>query len=369
MLKPLFEQLLALTKAGLWGESIETSLFEKENVDWEEILILSDQQTVTGIVTDAITLLPPNLRPSKSIYYLMLKRTDELEKENKDMYQTIPSMVQYFSDKGIQVLLLKGQGVGLCYRNPYHRTSGDVDFFTGTDSANYEKAKSSFHELGIQAVEEITHKKHIEYVVDGIKVEIHGDIQLPIGKQFDARFKSWMKNCLKTENVIVKKAGKNNIYLPPYRFDVVFIFAHALHHYMMNGLGLRQLCDWICYLTKYHERIDTNQLEKDLEYLGLTKFWKFFAAMAVEKLGMKKELMPMYDGNNVHNDRILHHIFSTGNFGHLQKKRQNINDNKLWKKIKTFCGQFVLFWDNLLMFPKETWWCFKSFVINSIVRY
>lgn len=371
MLKPVCEQLLELTKAGLWGTPIDTDLFEQEKVNWNEILALSDQQTVTGIVTDAIKELPETKRPPKSIYFLMLKRTNELEKENIEMYQTIPSMVEYFSEKGVRVMLLKGQGVGLCYRNPYRRTTGDVDFFTGLDTSSYEKAKIAFNDLGIQVVEENPQKKHVEYSVDGIKVELHGDISLTISKKFDSRFHKWMKDCLETEEPVVKKAGETSkIFLPPYRFDAIFIFAHALNHYMTSGLGLRQLCDWMCYIAKYHEKIDMDKLERDIEFLGLTKFWRYFATIAVEKLGMKKELMPIYDKTNSrYNEKILHHIFSTGNFGYLQRKKQNVHDYKIWKKLKTFYGQLFLYWDNFRIFPKETLYCFKYFVVKNIANY
>ena len=364
-------QLLELIKAGLWGTSVDLSLFEGGKVDWNEILSLSDQQTVLGIVTDALAELPQDKRPPKSIYFLMIKRTDELEKENIQMYQTIPSMVNSFNEKGVQVLLLKGQGVGLCYGNPYRRTTGDVDFFTGLSSDDYEKAKNVFKDLGIKIKEETPFKKHVEYSVDGIKVELHGDIRLTISKQFDGRFREWMEKCLTEEDVIVKKAGgTNRIFLPPYRFDAIFIFAHALNHYMTSGLGLRQLCDWMCYFTKNHEKINKEKLLEDLEYLGLTKFWKCFAVLAVERLGMKKDLMPLYDAQySGYKDKLLSHIFSTGNFGYLQRKKQNIHNKKFWKKLKTFYGQLFLYWDNLWLFPKETLYCFKYFVIKTIKDY
>ena len=361
-------QLLELVKAGLWGTSVDLSLFEEGKVDWNEMLSLSDQQTVLGIVADAVAELPQEKRPPKSIYFLMIKRTDELEKENIQMYQTIPSMVNSFYEKSIQVLLLKGQGVGLCYRNPYRRTTGDVDFFTGLSSGDYEKAKNVFKDLGVKAIEEIPSKKHCEYSVDGIKVELHGDIRLSISKQFDSRFREWMEKVLTTEDIVIKKAGgTNRIFLPPYRFDAIFIFAHALNHYMTSGLGLRQLCDWMCYLTKNHEKINQEKLVEDIDYLGLTKFWKYFAVLAVERLGMEKELMPLYDDNySAYKDKLLSHIFSTGNFGYLQRKKQNIHDMKFWKKLKTFYGQLFLYWDNLWLFPKETFHCFKYYVIKNI---
>ena len=57
----------------------------------------------------------------------------------------------------------------------------------------------------------------------------------------------------------------------------------------------------------------------------------------------------------------------------LEIKRSNLisktKDFKLWKKLKTFYGQLFLYWDNFWMFPKETWYCFKYFVVKNIANY
>ena len=63
MLKLSQQQLIELVKVGIWGTPLDTTLFRSSHVDWDEILSLCDQQTVVGIVTDAISLMPQPLCP------------------------------------------------------------------------------------------------------------------------------------------------------------------------------------------------------------------------------------------------------------------------------------------------------------------
>ena len=368
MLKLSQQQLIELVKVGIWGTPLDTTLFRSSHVDWDEILSLCDQQTVVGIVSDAFSLMPQPLRPPKSKYFQFIKKTSEIENENIRLYDAIPNLVIELEKDGIKPMVLKGQGVGLCYRNPYRRTSGDVDLFIGFDANRYFKAKETVERLGGKVGEKTKdYRRHAAYILNDVIVELHGDIQLTISKLFDNTFHSWMVKCFNNEEWVRKKAGDTHLYMPPYRFDVIFIFAHALNHYMTSGLGIRQICDWMCYLNKYHDKIDVALLKRDLEELGLTKFWKIFGSMAVLCFGMDKSKMPLFDEQFLNKgDRILRHIFITGNFGYLQRKKQQVGGNKVIKKLKTFYGQLFVYWDNLWLFPCETFYCFNYFVVKGI---
>ena len=368
MLTKSQSQLLELIKAGLWRKPLDLTLFDSGQVDWYEILSLCDQQTVTGLVTDALSTMPKELRPPKSIFFQFIKETSEIEKENRLLYDVIPNLICEFKKDGISPIVLKGQGVGLCYPNPYRRTSGDVDLLVGFRLEDYETAKRTIERLGGKIGEKTKdYRKHAEYTLRDVIVELHGDIQLTICKNFDNHFHEWMIKCLtKEENVRKKSVDSLYIEMPPYRFDAIFIFAHAMNHYLTSGLGLRQICDWMCYLSKNNDKIDLNQLKQDVEFLGLTKLWKYFASLAVDGLGMNKELIPMYDVKfSAHSDRLLHHIFSTGNFGYLQRKKQIYRGNILVKKTKTLYGQLFVYWDNLWLLPTETFYCFNHFIIKG----
>ena len=160
--------------------------------------------------------------------------------------------------------------------------------------------------------------------------------------------------------------------LPPVQFDVIFIFAHMLGHYMgAGGVGLRRVSDWMMFLNRHFEEIDLQELEDDLNFLGIRRYWEVFGAMAVGYLGFPKEKMPLYDDKNTKKGRmVLENIFKTGNFGALQKQDQLKGDaNPVLKKIVTFVGQVPVYARNLRVFPKDTLWCFRQFIASALSGY
>lgn len=369
MLDKSQQQLLELLKCGLWGGAVDQDLYGKGKVDWDDILSLSDEQTIMGLVSDAIAMLPIEKRPPKSLFFLFIKKAGEIQEANTLLYKTIPLIFGRIHQKGIKVLLLKGQGVGLCYRNPYLRTPGDVDLYVGFDDDNYKRANDLMNDIGAKKIREDPFKRHVEYVLNKISVEIHGEIKVNINKQVKKTFKSWMEECIKEEFVTKKTSSSEIICLPSYRFDSIFIFIHILTHYLNNGIGLRQVCDWACYLTKNHKKIDLELLLKDLDSLGLTKLWKIFAAMVVNRLGMKKELMPLYDSSyHEKGDKLLSHIFITGNFGLLQSNKEKKHNSVIIRMCIFTYERLSLYLDNLWLFPHETLFCFQQSVLRSFKK-
>ena len=54
-----------------------------------------------------------------------------------------------------------------------------------------------------------------------------------------------------------------DIPVPPLEFDVLFIFLHMYKHFVLEGVGLRQLCDWAIVLDRANL--------KDIQIKGCTK--------------------------------------------------------------------------------------------------
>lgn len=98
----------------------------------------------------------------------------------------------------------------------------------------------------------------------------------------------------------------------------------------MEGIGLRQICDWCRLLYTYKESMDYRLLETRICKAGIMTEWKVFGTLAVEYLGMPVEAMPyldvrskMDDGRHEFDkylkrktDRILKFVLESGNFGH-----------------------------------------------------
>ena len=353
---------LELLRAGLWDTELDLSLF-KGDVDWKAVADIAKKQTVTGIVMDGIAKLPQELRPNKAIYFNLIYIVRQIEEDNSRANKVIPIIMNELRSKGCDSLLQKGQGVAMNYRIPYHRQVGDVDLLVGFDEDAYRKACALMEGMSAHVGHNDRKRRHAEFSVRDVPVEIHGNVDSFINRRCDARITAWAKKRVDGDKLIFHSRF-GDIKLPPFNFDAIYIFVHMAGHYMGGGVGLRQVSDWMMYLNRNYDRIDMEMLKSDIEWLGIGRYWGLFAAMAVKYLGLPVGKMPFYDAAYERKcGRLLSHIFLTGNFGALQKEKQlKGGSNNVLKKMVTFVGQVPVYLHNLLVFPGDTMYRFMKFV-------
>jgi hypothetical protein len=298
-------------------------------------------------------------------------KTMKLEDENRRMNGFVPQLMIQLERKGVHSLLLKGAGVAQCYRQPLHRVVGDIDLLV-MDAQEYRKARELMLMIAKESEKEDVGRKHSNFTYKGMTIEIHGDFRFNINKQCRLNTAAWKKSRLDEGGHRLEEGLLKGAMLAPVSFDVLFIFAHMVGHYMgSGGVGLRQVSDWMMYLYRHIAEIDIQMLTADLDTLGLRGYWEVFGAMAVDHLGFPQELMPLYNNRNAKKGRIvLQNIFKTGNFGALQRQEQlDGSANPMLKKLVTFLGQLPVYGRNLRVFPRDTLWCFKEFIASSLRGY
>lgn len=364
------KEFLELLKAGLWNAPLDLSMFSSQT-DWERILQLAKEQTVMGVITDGLSCVPREKQGERRVMMQFYARTMALEDENRKMNAFAPQLMIQLERKGVHSLLLKGQGVAQCYRQPLHRVVGDIDLLV-TDAEEYAKARKLMLMIAKEVEKEDEGRKHSAFDYKGMTIEIHGDFRFYINKACRMNTPKWKQTRLTDDGVRVKEGPLAGALLPPVMFDVLFIFAHLIGHYMgQGGVGLRQVSDWMMYLNTHYEKLNLQILADDLRLLGLRPYWEVFGAMAVACLGYPEARMPYYDARNVLKGRmVLENIFKTGNFGTLQKQEQLKGDaSPLLKKLVTFLGQVPVYYRNLRVFPKDTLWCFRQFIASALRGY
>ena len=368
--KKNYQIFLELLRAGLWGVSPDLSLFDT-TIEWGKVLEVGQEQTVVGVLTDGIAMLPNEMRGERRVVMPFFARTMELEDENRKMNRFAPFLMTQLEKKGVKSILLKGQGVAMCYRQPLHRVVGDIDLLV-PDAEQYHRARQLMMKIAEVTEDEDEGRKHSAFVYKGMTIEIHGDFRFSINKQCKHNIRKWKEMRLAEPTRHIDEGDLKGATLPSIQFDAVFIFAHLLGHYMgAGGVGLRQVSDWMMFVNRYHQEIDKDVLVDDLNLLGIRQYWEVFGAMAVDYLGFPKERMPLYDSRNSKKGKIvLTNIFKTGNFGAKQKKWQlKEGSNTMLKKVVTFCGQIPVYSRNLRLFPKDTLWCFSNFVRSAMGGY
>lgn len=317
------EAFLAFVRAGLWDEEVRLESFD--NIDFAWIRRMAEDQSVVGLVSAGVQRLTAYSLPLTEKLTL-LGKCQLIEQRNVEMNTFVADLVQRMYEEGIDVVLLKGQGVAQCYDKPLWRTCGDVDLFLSED--NYEKAKHFLQPLASHIDKEGDYSKHLGMTINSWTVELHGYLRCGLSKRIDQVLDEIRQDVFSGGHVRSWQNGNTQIFLPSADNDAVYIFTHILNHFYKGGIGLRQICDWCRLLWTYRNEIDVTKLDKRLRKMGLVTEWKAFGIFAVERLGMPVEAMPLYDASNRWKrkaQRIEEFIMMSGNFGHNR-------DSSYWTK-------------------------------------
>ncbi len=310
---PVFFSLL---RAGLYGVPVPEGELPAP-IPWKEVLTLARKHAVLGIIIDSVAFVPEHLRPSADTLARMRTFALQLLRRNLAIDRAAARLAAFLRANGIDGVLLKGQGVARYYRQPEMRQTGDVDFYVGKSLYDKALALCADELVGRDNIR-YDNEQHAGFYLDGVLIELHrlaSRVYLPFAA---SRFSRWVVDEL--EHSPRRRSftvGDTAIPVPSYDFDAIFIFYHAWRHYVMEGgVGLRQLCDWAMIFRSHVADIDTPALVHNIRRFGMTRGWKLFAWIAVNRLGVPAADMPLYDPAVERKARrVLADIVTGGNFG------------------------------------------------------
>lgn len=344
-----------LVRAGLWEKEARLSQFN--NIDYSAIMQLAEEQSVVGLVTAGLEQVPDVMVP-KDMLLQFIGSTLQIERKNKAMNEFVARLVDLLRKKDIYTLLVKGQGIAQCYERPLWRSCGDVDLFLSDN--NYERAKEILVPLATDVKKEFQLLKHIGMTLSGFVVELHGTLRIRLTRRIDREIDKVQKECFYGGEMRSWQNGNTLVPLPGVNQDVIFVFTHILQHLFVEGIGLRQICDWCRLLWTYRDCIDHNRLENHLRVMGLMTEWRVFGALAVEWLGMPAEVMPFYDSRFKNKGlRLLSFILETGNFGHNRERGGGI--------LRTFGRRTIDAFKMMRIFPIDAWKMYIGMIRTGLI--
>lgn len=354
-----------LVKAGLWEKEVRLLPFGK--VNYEVIMRLAEEQSVVGLVTLGLEHVA-DVKVSQVELLQFIGSTLQLEQRNKDMNVFLAGLTERFKREKVHGLLVKGQGVAQCYKKPLWRASGDVDLLL--DSENYERAKAVLFPIAERVDREDTVAKHQALSIKGFEVELHGRMPFFLSRRVDDVIDDVLADSLKKDGDRIWRLGETDVYLPRPDNDVIIVFTHFLFHFFVEGVGLRQICDWCRLLWTYRESLNHELLVTRIRKMGLMIEWKAFASLAVNTLGMPKEAMPLYSkGFDKRADKILRHILKCGNLGHNNDLSYRAKYGGLVSGMITFYRRVCDFVKFTFIFPVNAPRFFVTYVFSKVKYY
>ena len=341
--------LFELLRSELWGT--ELSFSQLSHTEFEELMEMAGEQTVTGLVGDC--LIKNNIKLEREDALGLYAKMKAIEKANARVNENLVSFVNFMERKGIDYIIVKGQVAGSFYPNPDARMSGDVDlYFVGE---NYEKIKSLVEQRLGKQLSKLSDGKHVEFEVNGVIFELHDKLSRLATRKHQAYWDQMIDNAILEGTDTVMINGKEIKTLSA-TYNAMYIFVHLFYHMTASGVGLRQLCDWARVLHNLNDNVNDNenllntkaQRDKDfndnrtpslnregwggssisgpLKELGYLKAYKAMGAFLVEYLGLPEEHFPfvLTEQDRKWVETIKKNILKRGNFGRTGRKVKNL---------------------------------------------
>ena len=274
----LYFILLVRSGAGLGAAPVsDTADTAVTPGSWERIYRMAADHGLSAVVWDGICRLPAAQQPPRETRIRWALSAEKLEERYRHQQQTASKLAARFSEEGLRMLLLKGLGLSRDYPLPEHRECGDIDIYLYGES---DKGDRILHEIGAHPYFDVP--KHSEYVWDGVLIENHRTILNVRRNRTERELNAVLVRLLEKEGTHGLAPG---IQAPRATFNAIFLIRHAAVHFQKEGIVLRHLCDWACFLTRHWDEIDHALFRTAMEDYRMDRFADLMTAAAVEYLG------------------------------------------------------------------------------------
>lgn len=342
----------SILRAALWGTDVQVP---KGFTQWEHVMKLAKTQALLGLVAEVL-LTRNEIRttlPEKFVEKLQIISMTNVGMHSQ-MNMTLQLLVPALRKAGIEPVLLKGQGLAKYYPIPELRQCGDIDIYVGEE--NYEKAYEAMLPIvsEIQEKAEIGNWMHFDAKIGSVMVEVHQDADRMSGYRANKIYQEYILDAFLKELCPISFANVE-VMTPGNTFNAFYIFHHLWRHFTMSGVGLRQFCDWACFLHTHVGKLELPYLKKMLDDLGFMKPWQTFGCFLVKDLGLPENEFPFY--NEKYADKVggvRRYVMKDGNFGRNvvagKEKSRNYLHGK-WVSLKFHIRRFFRMF---AIFPKHT---------------
>ena len=166
-------------------------------------------------------------------------------------------------------VILKGMAAASYYPNPKLRSLGDIDFLIDPSQ------RTEIEELLSRNGYKNWDKDHICHVVFNkcdAHLEMHFEIAgIPYGKSGEI-VREFMTDAVK--HSVTTEFDGWSFPAPEDIYHGLIILLHMQHHMLGEGLGLRHICDWACYLQKTQDKPFWNELLDLFQKIGILTYAK-----------------------------------------------------------------------------------------------
>lgn len=306
--------LLHLLKKGVLGDDEPSDEQALAGIDWQQVGKESLQQAVPVMAFDAAAAYK-KIIPTELFKY-WLKVSGGMLQANERVVHAQQQLIGWLEEAGQPYLILKGTSAAKYYPSPDHRGLGDVDFLV--DEKDVKKVAKLLEAKGCKKDSIGGH--HIAYEnASGEHLELHFAVGgIPYGDKGE-KIKAFLSDILQNAERTQTDAGE--FFAPCDKQHGLVLILHMVSHMLGEGMGLRHLCDWACFVQATHEKAFwKGELLPLLEEVGLKTYVAVITKTCATYLGTHCPDWAAEADETVCAE-VLKDIFTSGNFGGKDFKR------------------------------------------------
>lgn len=331
--------------------------------EWDKLYRMSKKQSLVGISFAGIQRVVEyekiyHCGMPELLYFTWMGMAAKIQQRNEVVNRQCVELQEKLSADGFRSYIMKGQAVGSLYGQiGLLRQSGDIDVFL---EGGLNKVLAYARTYG--GVAKVNELEMSVSIFSDTEVEFHYRpfiMRNPfknrrLQKYFETQEKKQFSNYL-----ILDKEKGLSICAPTVEFNLVHQLVHTYHHFITEGVGLRQLMDYY-FVIQASNAEDIRECKKIVENLGLNRFAS--ALMWVIKtvfVGHDNDIFFPWRPNEKDGRLLLEEILLSGNFGHTDERAKNIQTSR-WKAFWYVNGKTFRFWrfDHWAWFWSPLWRCY-----------
>lgn len=301
MISEFTKEFLALVRAGIGHQE---RLPVPEQIDWQTIEALANEQGLSAVVVDGIEKLPFEKRPPKAVLLQWIGETLQGYEYRYELYlRTIAEMAAFYNEHGFKMMVLKGYACSMDWPKPEHRPTGDIDIwqFGQQKEADALLAK----EKGIKI--DRSHHHHTVFDWRDFMVENHYDFVNVYAHKSSRELENIFKELGEDDSHFIELYGEK-VYMPSPNLHALFLIRHLVMHFASANITLRQVLDWAFFVKKHTKEIDWVWLVGLVEKFHMKDFYCCLNAICVEDLGFPINIFPLVQFDPRLKDKVLNDI-------------------------------------------------------------
>ena len=317
------------------ADSLEKALSPGE---WGKVFQMARHQSLLAILYEAVLRLPEHQRPPQEMTDKWKEYTELTAGIYRRHQERIEQLKLILDKMGLRGCILKGTGLSQLYPKPERRLCGDIDLWVDGTHKGIIKA---FEDAGYPPYE-ILYQEAKADLFDDTEVEIHFH---------PCKMNNPFKNSRLQKFFRSNAPFQGTLTYPDSRFNAVFCMAHMYRHYLVGGIGMRQMLDYYSVLLNLRPEDRASAMDT-IKSLGMGKFAAAVMCSMQFNFGLEDEYL-LCPANKKYGKRLVNDVIRMGNFGILDKRNYSSEGESRWKR---FLRKNRRIFSNFSYFPGEVIW-------------